>query len=347
MGKAYIAKSGSGTTTVWVVNTASNQIVDTIVGFADPRSVAASPAGRWIYVGGPGFTFGHGSVWTIKASTNQLVATLGGFSEPFALAVAPNGDLYVADESTGILTAVRNNAVLATTTVFGGLTAVAANPNGGFVYTANFSFNSVVVVDTGSHTVSATVAGFSGPFSMAITPNGALLYVGNFLGPVSGVQVMNTSSHVVSAAISGTGTDGISALVVLPNGQTVYATSQNNNAVVVIDTATNTVVTRISGFDAPVGIASTPDGKHVYVTNSGVSPNEVLVIDTATNTISDSISLLSGAFGIAIVPGGGTPTRQKPRDDNLGLGAVRQGPGKGRSSSVQNSNRQGTRGTYS
>jgi hypothetical protein len=38
------------------------------------------------------------------------------------------------------------------------------------------------------------------------------------------------------------------------------------------------------------------------------------------------------------------PTRQYPRDDNLALGAVRQA---GRSTSLQNSIRQGSAGTYS
>lgn len=59
----------------------------------------------------------------------------------------------------------------------------------------------------------------------------------------------------------------------------------------------------------------------------------------------DDVASLTLVFGAAF--GKAPPTRQKPRDDNLALGAVRQGAGKGRSSSVQNSNRQGTAGTYS
>ena len=48
-------------------------------------------------------------------------------------------------------------------------------------------------------------------------------------------------------------------------------------------TADNTVVHEIAGFNAPQGIASTPDGLFVYVCNS--SSNNVIVVDTTTNTI--------------------------------------------------------------
>lgn len=49
-------------------------------------------------------------------------------------------------------------------------------------------------------------------------------------------------------------------------------------------------------------------------------------------------------FSVSSTP---PPTRQKPRDDNLSLGAARQRVGKGQPSSVQNSYRVGGRGTYS
>jgi hypothetical protein len=52
-------------------------------------------------------------------------------------------------------------------------------------------------------------------------------------------------------------------------------------------------------------------------------------------------SLITGAS--TVVP----PTRQKPRDDNLALGAPRQRVGRGQPSSVQSSYRQGPRGSYS
>jgi YVTN family beta-propeller protein len=74
--------------------------------------------------------------------------------------------------------------------------------------------------------------------------------------------------------------------------------------------ATNTVVATIPVGPipfAPIGIAITPDGTRVYVTNAGdpfdVASGTVAVIDTATNTVVATIPDL-GAFGVAITPDG-------------------------------------------
>ena len=66
-----------------------------------------------------------------------------------------------------------------------------------------------------------------------------------------------------------------------------YITTQYLGNVYVINTATNTVATTLTGFNSPFGVAVTPDGTKVYVTNRGVST--VSVINTATNTITDPV----------------------------------------------------------
>ena len=45
----------------------------------------------------------------------------------------------------------------------------------------------------------------------------------------------------------------------------------------VISTATNHVTTTIRGLCAPYGVAASPDGTHIYVTNN-MSPGTVSVI---------------------------------------------------------------------
>ena len=87
-----------------------------------------------------------------------------------------------------------------------------------------------------------------------------------------------------------------------------YVANTNDNTVSVIDTATNLVV----GPPIPVGIRPdgvtvTPDGKHVYVTNTGGDPNPgtVSVIDTATNkVVGPPIAVGISPLGIAITPDG-------------------------------------------
>jgi YVTN family beta-propeller protein len=62
--------------------------------------------------------------------------------------------------------------------------------------------------------------------------------------------------------------------------------SGNPKNVSVIDTTTNALIKTLKGFEEPVGIAITPDGKTAYVTNSGAGT--VSMIDTATNEVSQT-----------------------------------------------------------
>ena len=55
----------------------------------------------------------------------------------------------------------------------------------------------------------------------------------------------------------------------------------------VIDTATNTVKSTVNVGNWPYGVAVTPDGKKVYVTND--HDNTVSVIDTATNKVTATV----------------------------------------------------------
>ena len=84
-----------------------------------------------------------------------------------------------------------------------------------------------------------------------------------------------------------------------------------SGTVSVIDTATNTVVATIPVGPipfAPIGIAITPDGTRVYVTNAGdpfnVANGTVAVIDTATNTVVATIPVGILPEAVAITPDG-------------------------------------------
>jgi YVTN family beta-propeller protein len=65
----------------------------------------------------------------------------------------------------------------------------------------------------------------------------------------------------------------------------------------------------------PEGVAVTPDGSKVYVTNE--ISNTVSVISTATNTVTATIRVGSGPFGVAVSPDG-----SKVYVANLGSGTV-------------------------
>ena len=94
------------------------------------------------------------------------------------------------------------------------------------------------------------------------------------------------SPYLSNSIISGFNyPDGVSFS---PSGTYAYADNAGADNVVIINTATNTVVNSIiAGFNGPPGVAISPSGTYAYVTNSGSS--NVVIINTATNTVVNSI----------------------------------------------------------
>jgi YVTN family beta-propeller protein/VCBS repeat-containing protein len=83
----------------------------------------------------------------------------------------------------------------------------------------------------------------------------------------------------------------------------VYITQTGNNQVVVLNTATNTVVTTVTVGSVPGGVAVSADNSRVYVAN--YSGNTVSVINTATNTVVGSpIAVGANPYGVAVSPNG-------------------------------------------
>ena len=58
----------------------------------------------------------------------------------------------------------------------------------------------------------------------------------------------------------------------------------------------------IPGFSQAEGVAVTPDGSKVYVTNEGC--NTVSVIDAATSTVAETTPVGNGPVGVAVTPDG-------------------------------------------
>jgi YVTN family beta-propeller protein len=75
-----------------------------------------------------------------------------------------------------------------------------------------------------------------------------------------------------------------------------------DNAVAVLDTATNRVLTTIPVPAGPHGLVVTQDGRWVYVSSDGDS--KVSVIDTSTDQVVKSIEVGQSPHGLAITPDG-------------------------------------------
>jgi len=101
------------------------------------------------------------------------------------------------------------------------------------------------------------------------------------------------SSVVDVIAVGGTPV----GVAVAPNGKQVYVT--NHEAILVLDTANQSVSHSVAGSDYPSGgVAFTQDGSRAYVTNGGSA--SVSVIDTASGSVVDTIAVDFDPYDIAI-----------------------------------------------
>ena len=78
--------------------------------------------------------------------------------------------------------------------------------------------------------------------------------------------------------------------------------SNRGGTVAVIETGTGSAFPFIAVGDEPVGIAATPDGRRVYVTNAGA--DSVTVLDVSTRSVLATIPVDRAPRGIAITPNG-------------------------------------------
>lgn len=223
---------------------------------------------------------------------------------------------------------------------------IALSPDSRRVYVADVWHNTVRVVDMSTNRVTGSLqlGGSAGwPWAMALSPNGTHLYVAD--RDTGTVSVIDTSRNTVTATVPVIETRAVTAtipvgnfesgaqLAVSPDSRYAYVPYslkgdpedyyRARGFVAVIDTATNTIVSRIAVGDRPTGMAISPDGRSLYVVNEydyvdhgpdiEGSYGSVSVIDTYSNTVTATITGESGGEsgvlatfgkGVAISPDG-------------------------------------------
>jgi YVTN family beta-propeller protein len=286
---AYITNYGSST--VSVIDTATNKVTATINVGVNPSGVAVNPDGTKVYV----TNIGNSSISVIDTATNTVISTIPDLNSPFGVAVSPDGKkLYVTNSDSYVsVIDTATNKVTATVTVGTDPRGIVVTPDGKRVYVANLYSGSVSVINTATNKVKTKVRVRPSPYGIAVTPDGTKVYVANARN--NNVSVIDTTTNTVIATVYVYNPHVIAAN---PNGKKVYVTGIFD--ISVIDTATNTITATMPGGFAE-GIAVSPDGKKLYVTNSD---SHVSVIDTATNKVTTTIKVgdYPMAFGQFISP---------------------------------------------
>lgn len=332
-GRAYVANDESST--VSVIDIATNSVIATIPVAPHPRSVTVSPDGKRLYVGQWADATGccnvrNGSVSVIDTTTNTVVATIPVGKSPYSILITPDGGrAYVLNQydTTISVISTSSNSIIKTLTLDTNPGAGTLNSTGTRLYVSVGYSKGIYIIDTSSDTVIDTIPITLGAGSSAISPDNSRLYVTNgddFNSYLAVVDLINkTVITKIPMAL------GVYDVAINSDGSRVYVTNNNccdaskgNGTVTVVDTTSNTVITTIPVGPVPDGLAVTPDSKYVYIANDGSigtpTSNTVSVINTATNTVVKNVTVGYQPFDVAIGPVPPLPTSNHPPTASAG-----------------------------
>ena len=307
---AYVP--GSNSTSMTVIDTATDTVVDTInVGDTFMQSAAVSPDGTRVYAG----SINSGKIWVINTLTNAVVTGVpASYFGVYALAVDPSGArLYATtgDNQLAVMDTATNTMLAPITGSFDAPQNVAVTPDGTRAYVSNAFGGYITVVDLVANSVLTTIPTFTSTRGVDILPDGSRAYVTE---DSFGLDVIDTATNTLVTTVPILSAVGAA---VHPDGSKVYVST--GSGVTVVDTATNAVITSVPVGGINFGVSVNPDGSKVYV--ASYSADAVFVIDTATNMSLGSVPVASQPFargdfiGPAFVCGDGTQNPGEQCDD--------------------------------
>jgi len=269
----------------------------TVDGLSGATSVAVSPDGEHVYA--TGLADDAVAVFALDGTTGALsfleaevdgVASVEGLDGAFAVAVSPDGEhVYVTGQfDDTVVVFERESDPMAAD--FGELTllqvvqdAASPAPIGGALQVPNLDQPVALAFDLGGEHLYVAAANSSSVVVLARETSGP------DIGQLSFVEAQ------VDGASGVAGIAGASAVAVSPDGDHVYATGENDDAIEVFDrdSVTGALTHRetlvdgagsIDGLAAPRAIVVSPDGENVYA--AGAADNGVAVFKRATTGVS-------------------------------------------------------------
>jgi len=281
------------------INLGTSTVNAAISTTAQPIAISITPDGSKAVVAS---YFGN-HVDVIDIATNTIISTSPPIDRPRGSVITRDGRFaYISDGVNDLVKKfdIANNTFVGVTYSVGSEpTGLALTPDGGKLVVANYSSNSISIVDLVSSSI-VTVAVGSSPWDVAITPDGTTAITTNQNS--NSVTFVQIASGLALATVPVGGSPF--GIAITTDGTTAFVTNRLDNDVSTIDIATRTKnPTDIAVGNLPMDVAMTPDGKFAVTANDA---GTVSVIDIGTRGVVNTISVTSSGSEsiIAVTPCG-------------------------------------------
>jgi YVTN family beta-propeller protein len=254
---------------------------------------AASAAPK-AYIG----LFKDNAVAVLDTRTNTVVKTIPVPPGPHGLVLTPDGrKAYVSSDAASTVSVIDTATDQIVRNIEVGPTphGLAISPDGRQVVVSSFGTNRAIIIDTASDQIAGQVP-VPQAHNSAIRPDGRVVYVGS---QRQGVTALVEIDLVKRTRIGTVPLDKAPrALNFSPNGKWLYFTVAGEDAVRVLDPASNRIVAHIQVGASPHHPLFTPNGRLGLVVSQG--PGELELLDPADNTLSGTIAVGKAPHWIAI-----------------------------------------------
>jgi len=189
--------------------------------------------------------FGDNSVAVLDTSSNHVLKTIPIPAGPHGLVMTPDGKrVYASSDGDSSVSVIDTSTdeVIASINVGSTPHGLAITPDGSRVLVAGYGTNKVEAIDTRTNTIvwKTTVAQ---PHNLGITPDGRTAYAASQREGHLGLVIIDVASGTQRGSIPLNHVPR--ALTVSPDGEEVYFTQADVDAVLVLDRATN-AMSRVS-----------------------------------------------------------------------------------------------------